>query len=575
MAISPEKLAGFLAALQSLQERGIVAVRAGDLARTHRERLARNGFLQPVMKGWYIAGSPDQGAGDSTGWYTSFWGFCSDYLRVRLGTDWCLSPEQCLSLHAGIRSVPRQLLVRAPRGRNNVTNLPHDTSVLEVRAVIPNVADIVELEGMRVFRLPAALVACSARFFSQNLIDARTALALVDDAPDMVRRLLAGGHSTVAGRLAGAFRGMGRERIANEIVEAMRAAGFTIRETDPFEAHAPTLQTSRDVSPSIHRIRLIWETMRRPIAERFPRAPGRPEDVTAYLKRIEDAYVTDAYHSLSIEGYRVSPAMIEVVRGGAWNPDHNEDDRVQRDALAARGYWQACQVVRGSVRRVLEGENPGAVAEEDHGTWYREMFALGVVAGLVRPADLAGYRNAPVYIRRSMHVPPNPQAVRDAMPAFFDLLRNETEPSVRVVLGHFMFVYIHPYSDGNGRVGRFLMNVMLGGRLPVDGHSGRMAGRLHGGSRRRERPPGDRSIHRLPCRTCARGPGGESRRWAAMLMSNSMDCSIWRTNARPCMRLSGPTGLPGCGSKANSANRSAGVAWSRGGLDRGGANLQT
>ena len=47
------------------------------------------------------------------------------------------------------------------------------------------------------------------------------------------------------------------------------------------------------------------------------------------------------------------------------------------------------------------------------------------------------------------------------MPAFFDLLKEESEPSVRVVLGHFLFVYIHPYPDGNGRNGRFLMNVML------------------------------------------------------------------------------------------------------------------
>jgi len=47
------------------------------------------------------------------------------------------------------------------------------------------------------------------------------------------------------------------------------------------------------------------------------------------------------------------------------------------------------------------------------------------------------------------------------MPAFFDLLREEPEPSVRVVLGHFVFVYIHPYMDGNGRMGRFLMNIML------------------------------------------------------------------------------------------------------------------
>ena len=41
------------------------------------------------------------------------------------------------------------------------------------------------------------------------------------------------------------------------------------------------------------------------------------------------------------------------------------------------------------------------------------------------------------------------------------LLREETDPSVRVVLGHFVFVYIHPYMDGNGRIGRFLMNLML------------------------------------------------------------------------------------------------------------------
>jgi Fic family protein len=47
------------------------------------------------------------------------------------------------------------------------------------------------------------------------------------------------------------------------------------------------------------------------------------------------------------------------------------------------------------------------------------------------------------------------------MPAFFDLLKQETEPAVRVVLGHLAFVYIHPYMDGNGRMGRFLMNVML------------------------------------------------------------------------------------------------------------------
>ena len=62
-----------------------------------------------------------------------------------------------------------------------------------------------------------------------------------------------------------------------------------------------------------------------------------------------------------------------------------------------------------------------------------------------------------------MHVPPRYESMRDIMPAFFTLLKDEEEPAVRAVLGHFFFVYIHPYSDGNGRMGRFFMNVMLAG----------------------------------------------------------------------------------------------------------------
>ncbi|MGZ8519481.1 MAG: Fic family protein [Candidatus Binatia bacterium] len=205
----------------------------------------------------------------------------------------------------------------------------------------------------------------------------------------------------------------------------------------------------------------MWQQMRGPVIEKFPASPEQRREITAYLKHVQEVYVTDAYHSLSIEGYGVNPGLIERVRSGTWNPDANEQDREHRNALAARGYWLAFQAVQKSLRRVLSGENPGTVAEEDHGAWYREMFAPSMTAGMLRPADLAGYRNAPVYIRRSMHVPPNYGAVRDAMPVFFEILTQEAEPAVRVVLGHFIFVYIHPYIDGNGRIGRFLMNVML------------------------------------------------------------------------------------------------------------------
>lgn len=461
MATPPQKLADSLDALKTLQERGLVAIRARDLSRVHRERLQKNGFLQEVMKGWYIPSRPDGTAGESTAWYASFWAFAGAYLHERFGRDWALSPEQSLFLHVGNRTVPGQLVVRSLKANNHPTQLPHGTSLLDIRAALPDGRDVEVKDGLRLFSLPAALIASSPAFFQHNPTDARAALAGIRNASEVLPKLLDGGHSTIAGRLAGAFRNIGRDRIADDILRAMRAAGYTVREEDPFKAKMDISLPIREVSPYANRIRLMWQAMRGPIIDRFPKSPGRPNDLDAYMKRVQETYVTDAYHSLSIEGYRVSPELIERVRSGTWNPDRDEKDREHRDALAARGYWLAFQAVQKSLERVLRGDNPGTVADEDHGTWYQEMFSPSVTAGLLRAADLAGYRNGQVYIRRSMHVPLNQEAVIDAMPVFFDLLAQETEPAVRVVLGHFVFVYIHPYMDGNGRMGRFLMNVML------------------------------------------------------------------------------------------------------------------
>ena len=461
MASPQAKLADSLEVLKALQERGVVAVRSGDLTRTHRERLVKNGFLREVMKGWYISTRPDEATGHSTVWYASFWGFCAAYLKKRFGTNWSLSPEQSLLLHVGNMKVPHQLLVRSPKARNKITPLPHDTSLFDMRAALPEAGQIVEKDGLRLFSVPAGLVSCRAGFFRQNATEARAALAMVSDASDVLALLLESGRTTVAGRLAGAFRNIGHDRIADNIVKTMQIADYDIREKDPFGDTITLILPTREQSPYVNRIRLMWQKMREPILKQFPKAPGRPSNIAACLKAADDIYVRDAYHSLSIEGYRVSPELIERVRSGEWNPDKNEDDRDHRNTLAARGYWQAYQAVRKSLHKVLEGANPGAVCEDDHSDWYREMFGPSVTAGLMRTTDLSGYRSDQVYIHHSMHVPPRQRAVRDCMPTFFDLLKEEVEPSVSVVLGHFVFVYIHPYMDGNGRMGRFLMNVML------------------------------------------------------------------------------------------------------------------
>ena len=461
MAAPAEKLAESLAVLKALQDKGQVAVRASELTRTHRERLLKNGFIREVMKGWYIPARPDEPTGESTSWYASFWGFCAAYLNERFGDEWCLSPEQSLSIHTGNWSVPRQLLVRAPKGGNKPTGLLFDTSIFDLRLELPAKQDMAVKDGLRIFNLPAALIACSPSHFTARPVETRAALAMVQDASDVLSRLLAGGHSTIAGRLGGAMRNIGREQLADNIVKTMQSAGYTVNESDPFEDAPLIALGGRKTSPYVNRMRMNWAQMRGDVLKLFPDAPGLAKSAASYMKQVDKVYVSDAYNSLSIEGYKVSAELIERVRSGKWNPDSIKTDQNHRDALAARGYWQSFQSVRQSIEKILRKENAGVAAGKDHITWYRELFAPSVTAGILKPADLAGYRNGAVYIRCSMHTPPNPEAVRNLMPAFFELLQQEEEAAVRVVLGHFMFVYIHPYFDGNGRMGRFLMNVMM------------------------------------------------------------------------------------------------------------------
>lgn len=457
-----EKLAESLGALKALQGGGRRVFRSDDLSRVNRERLLENGFLREVMKGWVISSSPDARDGDSTPWYASFWEFCARYSADRFGEEWHLSAEQSLALHGERTIIPPQIVVCSPKGANNTVDLLFGTSLYDLKVlVMPQREKLAMREGLRLFTPMASLVEVAESFFVRNPVETQVVLASLPDASALLRLLLDGGHSAKAGYLAGALRATGRAQLADEIVKAMKAAGYDVRERNPFEAGSVSAKL-RPASPPIEgRVRMLWESTRASVAAKFPKAPGLPKNKSAYLQNVDEIYKSDAYHSLSIEGYSVTPDLIERVRQGNWNPDRDERDRRNRDALAARGYWQAFQLVKDAVGRVIGGANAGAITHAAHQDWYRALFQPCVAAGLMRAGDLAGYRNNPVYLRTSRYVPPRWEAVRDAMPVLFDLLEKEPEPGVRAVLGHWLFGYVHPYPDGNGRMARFLMNVML------------------------------------------------------------------------------------------------------------------
>jgi Fic family protein len=458
-----EKLAVALDALKGLQEGGLQAIPGPKLSRADREALLRAGFLKEVIRGWYIPRRPDEADGDTTAWYASMREFIADYAEERFGDRWHVNPEQSVLLRSGERTIPKQVQIWATEGTNQTLQLLHGCSLFIYKAAkLLRSSPVQDCGGLRLVELPAALVAASPTLFVQNPMAARIALGSLPDASDLLRILLDGPHPSVAGRLAAGFRAIGRVALADEIVGAMRSAGHGVNEVNPFEKPLPALLPGgRPESPDVQRLRLMWAEMRESVIAALPQAPSAPKDVDALLKDVEARYVTDAYHSLSIEGYRVTATLIEKIRDGNWHPDGDEKDRATRDAMAARGYFETHKLVKEDLVRMIKGENAGTVFRNALPRWYQALFGPSVQAGILKASDLAGYRSDQVFIRGAVHVPLSKESVRDCMPVLFELLEGEAEPQVRAVLGHFLFVYIHPYMDGNGRLARFLMNLML------------------------------------------------------------------------------------------------------------------
>ncbi|MFP3566777.1 Fic family protein [Paraburkholderia sp. SIMBA_030] len=467
MATPNEKLAASLSMLKGLRDQGITVFQASahpELTRVHRERLVKANFLKAIIPGWYLPNNPTDGDGDSTHWYANMEAFVAAYATARFGRDWEVNPDLSLLRHSGYTSVGKQIVIHALKANNQLLQLPHGCSVFlyQVKRGTLAMRRTTSPTGLVLISVAEALVRVGPVFFERQPLAAQIVLRQVD-LTDLIAALLAGGHSVISGRMSGALRAVGRAGDADQLIATLKAAGYVVTEVNPFEKPLAHIAGRLDESPYVQRIKAMWASMRELVVDRFANIPrGAPTDVDALIRDISARYVADAYHSLSIEGYRVSAALIEKIRAGDWSPLTNPEDRQTQEAMAAKGYEETHKRVRALIARVVENsENAVDALRKDFFQWYVTLFSPSVAAGILKPEDLAGYRNSQVFIRHALHVPLSPEAVRQCMPTLFELLAAEEHPGVRAVLGHFIFVFIHPYMDGNGRLSRFLMNALL------------------------------------------------------------------------------------------------------------------
>ncbi len=90
--------------------------------------------------------------------------------------------------------------------------------------------------------------------------------------------------------------------------------------------------------------------------------------------------------------------------------------------------------------------------------WHKELFAATKpgIAGVIRTYD--------VYISNSKHIPPRPEEVQSYLLELFRWYSRESSRMNPIELAarlHVRFETIHPFGDGNGRIGRLMMNFVL------------------------------------------------------------------------------------------------------------------
>ncbi|OCA54788.1 Fic family protein [Photorhabdus namnaonensis] len=433
-----------------------------------RTLLVNKGYFKQIIRGWYLldADLTTEKAGDSVLWYESIWSFVGQYVESIFGDDYWLSPESSLDLHTANNALPSQIIVYTSDTAPRTLNLPNNMSMVIIKGRVP--CKTVRVNGINVHSLESALVETGPQTFRVNPLNIQLALrnadlSLLSEAVLTTKNVASGN------RLIGAYEQLKMRAESRKLQTIMEGAGFEgIKRVNPFDHIPMIVGGSRGESPSAVRVKLLWQEMRQEVIEVFDDFPP-PFDF--FERSIEEThammsslYISDAYNSLSIEGYKVTPELIERLSKGDWSPDTIQRDKEQKDAMAARGYYDAFNKVKELLREAhedKEGLDIHYLIDVGLTDWFTALFNPCVDAGIINRLDLAGFRKGPIYIRTSMHVPPSSEQLMDCMEALKELIANEKYFVVKAILGHLFLGYIHPFPDGNGRTARFLMNFLL------------------------------------------------------------------------------------------------------------------
>lgn len=144
-----------------------------------------------------------------------------------------------------------------------------------------------------------------------------------------------------------------------------------------------------------------------------------------------------------------------------YEADHGEDDEVGAGVRSEVVETILYQRALRNAQRALESGYPLSLSMVKG--IHKQLLSVGRGAAK-SPGELKKEQNylADKHKRRILFVPISPEKLQDGLDGLFRYVASDTQPVlVRAALTHIEFEALHPFKDGNGRIGRMLITLML------------------------------------------------------------------------------------------------------------------
>jgi Fic family protein len=168
-----------------------------------------------------------------------------------------------------------------------------------------------------------------------------------------------------------------------------------------------------------------------------------------------DAFArTEAVHSSRIEG-------INTDIGSTYKNEKEavKDPALRSDLQEVKNYKEALEMGLNEIEKG-NGISLGLVLRM-HSTLMHSVRGAEKMPGSIRDGPVKVGQSWDSF-EEALFVPPLPSQLNGLMADLFEYIQNGSgNPLLDVALVHYQFEIIHPFFDGNGRVGRLLMMLML------------------------------------------------------------------------------------------------------------------